>query len=373
LRINLIIVCKFVAFSIKPVLVKNNRRRFIKSLVAGTTVTALAPINIAWKDIEPTADIFKILPKHLEKGDTLGLVSPGGFITEEQLAETIKTVEKLGFKAYYRASVTAREGYFGGSDKVRADDLMHMFTNKNVGGILCTRGGYGSNRILDLLDFEAIKQNPKVLIGYSDITSLLVAIYQKTGLVGFHGPVGISTFNEYSTKSFEKVLYKPKKRYKYAYEREKDSENNSDFDKYTISPGKAEGELIGGNLVLLRTLIGTEYEPDFENKIVFIEEIREKPYKIDRMLTHLLMATNLAKAKGIVLGIFNKCDIDTEDAGESFTLKEVLIERLSTLNMPCFYGMPFGHVSNKITLPLGITAKMNADKQSLILTEAAVY
>lgn len=337
----------------------------------GTAATALVPINIAWKS--KGSDLAKILPKHLVKGDTLGLVSPGGFITEEQLEETIDSVEKLGFKAYYRESVTARDGFFGGTDKVRADDLMHMFTNKNVAGILCTRGGYGSNRILDLVDFELIKQNPKALIGYSDITSLLVAIYQKTGLVGFHGPVGISTFNEYSTKSFEKVLLKPKKRYKYPYERENKSENNTDFDKYTIIEGKAEGELIGGNLVMLRTLIGTEYEPDFENKIVFIEEISEKPYKIDRMLTHLLMATNLAKAKGIVLGIFHKCDIDPEDTEGSFSLKEVLTERLVGLNIPCFYGMPFGHVSNKITLPVGVTAKMNAEKQNLVLIEAAVY
>lgn len=350
---------------------ENNRRNFIKNLAAGTAIAALAPINIAWKSAE--TNLTKILPRHLEKGNTLGLVSPGGFITDEELKETVETVEKLGFKAYYRPSVTAREGYFGGSDKLRADDLMHMFTNNKVDAILCTRGGYGSNRILNLLDFDAIKQNPKALIGYSDITSLLVAIYQKTGLVGFHGPVGISTFNEYSTKSFGKVLFKPKKRYKYPYEREEDTENNTDFDKYTITSGKAEGELIGGNLVMLRTLIGTGYEPDFENKIAFIEEISEKPYRIDRMLTHLFMATNLAKAKAVVLGIFYKCDIDPEDTDESFTLKEVLTERLSSLNIPCFYGMPFGHVSNKITLPIGIRAKMNADKQTLAITEPAVY
>jgi muramoyltetrapeptide carboxypeptidase len=352
----------------------STRRTFIKNIAIGTSVAALAPLNVSWKNSTEikSANIEKIFPKRLKKGDTIGLVSPGGFIDDDQLEESVKNIEKLGFKPYYRDIVTAREGYFGGTDKVRANDLMHMFTNKSVDAILCTRGGYGSNRILDLLDFEKIRQNPKALIGYSDVTSLLIAIYQKTGLIGFHGPVGISTFNEFSVKSFEKVLIKAKKQYKYANEREKDTEKNSDYDKYTITKGKAEGNLIGGNLVMLTTLIGTKYEPDFENKIVFMEEIREKPYKIDRMITHLLMATNIAKASGIILGIFNKCDIDKDEIEESYTLKEALYKRLSSLNLPCFYGMPFGHVSNKITLPVGVIAKMNADKQTLTLTEAAV-
>ncbi|OQY03811.1 MAG: hypothetical protein B6I20_04225 [Bacteroidetes bacterium 4572_117] len=355
---------------------KHTRRKFVKTIAFSSLLAPISAINISWKNPkaknnDPTD---KILAKSLKKGDTIGLAAPGGFISKAELKEIIVKVEKLGYKAYYRKTILLKEGYFAGSDKQRADELMHMFKNHNVDGILCARGGYGSNRILDVLDYETIKQNPKILVGYSDITSLLVAIYQKTGLVGFHGPVGVSTFNEYTLKSFNKILVEAKSRYKYPYLREKNTENNTDFDKYTITPGKASGELIGGNLVMLTTLIGTKYEADFENKIVFIEEIREKPYKVDRMITHLLMSTNFAKASGIVLGIFNKCDIDgvklTTD--ESFTLKEILNNCLAKLNIPCFYGLPFGHVANKITIPVGIIAKMNAGKQSLKLTEAAV-
>ena len=351
-----------------------NRRFFLKTAAMASVGGVLAPAdNLLAQNGQSTKSLLnKILPKSLKKGDTLGLTAPGGYITEEELKDAVATIEELGFKTYYTDAVLYRFGYFAGTDRQRADDLMHMFTNPDVDAILCVRGGYGSNRILDLLDFDIIKQNPKALIGYSDITSLINAFYQKISLVGFHGPVAISSFNVFTVKSFKKVLMKAPKRYKYSNKRQKDTEDNSDFDQYTISGGTAEGILVGGNLVMIETLIGTEYEPDFENKIVFLEEVREKPYRIDRLITHLLMATNLSKASGIVLGIFKNCDIKNDENEDSFTLKQVLFDRFSGLGIPCYYGMPFGHVRNKITLPVGIRAKMDAAKQSLMLTEPAV-
>ena len=353
---------------------QHNRRFFLKSTAAFAGFNFLLPINslFAQPVKAKTALSARILPDNIKKGDTLGLTAPGGYITQEELDEAVSTLQELGFKTYYRDNVLYRYGYFAGTDKQRADDLMHLFSNPDVDAILCVRGGYGSNRILDLLDYELIKKNPKALIGYSDITSLINAFYIKLGLVGFHGPVAISDFNDFTVKSFKKVLMNPKKQYKYSNKRQEDTKDDSDFDQYTITGGKAEGILVGGNLVMIDTLIGTGYEPDFENKIVFLEEIKEKPYRIDRMITHLLMSTNLNKAAGIVLGIFKGCDIDEDEQDGSFTLRQVLTDRFSTLNIPCFYGMPFGHVSNKITIPVGILAEMNADKKTLKLLEPAV-
>ncbi len=351
-----------------------NRRFFLKTTAVFTGLGALAPVQtlLAQSPAKTKAFSERILPKRLKKGDTLGLTAPGGYITEDELNEAVATLKDLGFKTYHTDTVLYRHGYFAGTDQQRAKDLMHMFTNTDVDAILCVRGGYGSNRILDLLDFDAIRKNPKALIGYSDITSLINVFYQKLGLIGFHGPVAISSFNDFTVKSFEKVLMKAKNRYKYSNKRQEDTENNSDYDQYTITGGKAEGILVGGNLVMIDTLIGTEYEPDFENKIVFLEEIREKPYRIDRLITHLLMASNIKKAAGIVLGIFKDCDINEEGKEGSFTLREVLFDRFANLDIPCYYGMPFGHVRNKITIPIGIRAIMNADKHSLMLTEPAV-
>jgi len=352
----------------------NNRRFFLKSAVAFAGLGAMAPVERIFSQSQKKDKILpeRILPKYLKKGDTIGLTAPGGYISKEELDDSVKAVEELGFKAYYTDAVLYRHGYFAGTDEQRAKDLMHMFGNKNVDAILCVRGGYGSNRILDLLDYEVIKNNPKALIGYSDITSLINAFYVKLALVGYHGPVAISTFNDFTVKSFKKVLMKPKKKYKYSNKRQKDTEDDTTFDQYTVTPGEAEGILVGGNLVMIASLIGTAYEPDFENKIVFFEEIKEKPYRIDRLITHLLMSTNLSKAAGIVLGIFRACDIDEEEKDGSFTLKQVIFDRFARLNIPCYYGMPFGHVSNKITLPVGVKAKMDAEKMSLMLTEPAV-
>jgi len=354
---------------------QNSRRFFLKSAAAFAATGALAPMEQIFAQTPNVQKINfdRILPKALKKGDTLGLTAPGGYISEEELTDSIAAVESLGFKAYYTDAVLYRHGYFAGTDEQRAKDLMHMFSKKEVNGILCVRGGYGSNRVLDLLDYEVIKSNPKALIGYSDITSLINAFYVKLGLVGFHGPVAISDFNDFTVKSFKKVLMKPKKKYKYSSKRQEDTDENSDYDQYTVTGGQAEGILAGGNLVMIETLIGTEYEPDFENKIVFLEEIKEKPYRIDRLITHLLQATNLSKAAGIVLGIFRGCDIEEDEKDGSFTLREVIFDRLAHLNIPCYYGMPFGHVSNKITLPVGIHARMDADKMSLMLTEPAVF
>ena len=208
-----------------------NRRNFLKS---SGILTALSFVpfsalmaNSAKQQSEPQQRIF---PQRLKEGDVIGLVTPGGPIVKEQLDEAIEKLEKLGFQTYYKVTVLSLYGYFAGPDQERADELMHMFSNKEVDAILCVRGGYGSIRILDLLDYEQIKKNPKVFIGYSDITALITSIYERTGLVAFHGPLGISSFNEFTFESFESVLMDPKKRYKYQYQRDENTDENTEFD-----------------------------------------------------------------------------------------------------------------------------------------------
>jgi muramoyltetrapeptide carboxypeptidase len=349
-----------------------SRRKFIEKS-AVVSLLSMAPFTktVAGEKGNSTANsIAKILPARLKEGSRIGLVTPGGPISEEQLEDTISTLEELGFRSYYRDSVLAEYGYFAGTDRERADELMHMFTNKNVDAILCVRGGYGSIRILELLDYEMIQQHPKALIGYSDITALLSAIYERTGLVTFHGPVGVSSFNDFTIDAFRNVLMKPQGRYKYAYEREGETGENNEYDIYAITDGKAEGILIGGNLSVIDSMIGSDYEPDFENKIVYLEETDEKIYRIDKMLFHLLYATNLKKAAGIAIGIFNGCEYSEDEP--QLTLKQAISDLLKPLNIPVVYGLPFGHINSKITLPTGVKARLNANNNSLKLLGEAV-
>lgn len=311
----------------------------------------------------------RILPARLKKGDVIGLVTPGSSVNEDQLAEAVAKFENLGFKTVYNDTVLSEYGYFAGPDRERADELMDMFTRKDVDGIWCVRGGYGSIRILDMLDYELIRQNPKVFIGYSDITALITSIFQETGLVTFHGPVGTSDFNRFSMKSMRKVLMDPQEEYKYPYKREKETRDNPEYDRYTITGGEAEGELIGGNISVLDSVIGTSYEPDFENKLVYLEDVGEKTYRVDKMVYHLLSGTNLKKAAGIVMGAFDECNINEEPA---LSLKVALDDLLKPLGIPVSYGLSFGHIKRMLTIPSGIRATMNADKNSLKLLEPAV-
>jgi len=310
-----------------------------------------------------------ILPRALKEGDVIGLVTPGSPITKEQLEEAVQKIESLGYKTYYKESLLSEYGYFAGKDQERADELMHMFTNKEVKGIWCVRGGYGSIRILNLLDFELIEQNPKVFIGYSDITALLTSVYEQTGLVTYHGPMGVSEFNEFSVESLEQVVVDPGKKYKYPYKREAGTEDNSEFDLYTLKRGKAEGELIGGNISVLDSMIGSSFEPDFENRVVYLEEIDEKTYKVDKMLFHLLEATNLKKAAGIVMGVMGNCD---QAEAPTLSLKQAISDLLEPLDMPISYGFSFGHIKEMVTLPNGIRARFNANRNSLKLLEKTV-
>ncbi len=345
------------------------RRNFIRG-VGALTALSLAPkpgsaLTLPGMKAKPV----RIMPKRLKPGDTIGLITPSGPIKKQQLIDAVAQLKSLGFNTYYEESVLDQYGYFAGKDADRAAELNKMFGNDKVDAVLCVRGGYGAIRILDILDYDLIKSNPKILMGYSDITAFLNAIHERTGLVTFHGPLGISPFNDFVLNSFESVVMNPASHYKYPYLREPGTEKNPEFDRYTINRGKATGELVGGNISVLASMIGGGFEPDFEGKIVFLEEIEEKTYRVDKMLVHMLQATNLKKAAGIVFGVFNQCNINDEPR---LTLKQAIGDLFSPLDMPISYGFPFGHIDTIITIPIGIKARFNATANTLKLLEKAV-
>lgn len=349
----------------------NSRRNFIKKTGALAALTATSVSGLKAASLEPSLEskVPRIIPKRLSKGDLVGLVTPGSSVSEEELADCISKLEGLGFRTTYNDTVLSEYGYFAGPDQERADEVKDMFAREDVDAIWCVRGGYGSIRILDLLDYEVIRQNPKVFMGYSDITAIHTAIYQETGLVTFHGPVGTSDFNGFSKKSIRKVLMYPGADYKYPYRREKDTKENPEYDRYTITGGKAEGELIGGNVSVLDSIIGTRFEPDFENKIVYLEDIGEKTYRVDKMVFHLLSGTNLKQAAGIVMGVFADCNVNEEP---SLSLRIALDDLLKPLGIPVSYGLSFGHIKRMVSIPNGIRAALDADKNTFRLLEPAV-
>ncbi len=351
-----------------------DRRKFLiaSSLTVGTI---LAPkVSSAKLSVDSNEPLLPIKPQRLAKGDTIGLIAPGSGIGRLSFEKAIANIKKLGFKPHYTKNLRVNKSFLGGTDQQRVDDIHYMFSNTNVKGILCIRGGYGSNRLLPLIDYNIIRANPKVFIGYSDITALLYGIYSQTGLVCFHGPVGISSFAKYSTDIFSKELIKAKNEISIKRPKEWSVKAESAYKMLNISSGVAKGKLVGGNLSVLVALIGTPYDIDFADKIVFLEEIGEKPYKIDRMLTQLLQSGKLSKAKGVALGIFKACDYTPEDEfyDTSLSLHEVLRERLSDLPIPIIYGLPFGHIQDNATLPFGIEAELDVNKSRLTIIESAV-
>lgn len=352
------------------------RKAFLKT-IGLTSAMAVNPVNKVFaNDLadEFSSEVFPktIKPKRLKSGDIIALVAPGSYISKEELEDSIKKIEALGFRAVYSDKILLQNGYFSGTDSIRAEDLQEKFEDKSVKGIMCARGGYGCARILPLLDYKSIQRYPKVLIGYSDVTALMHGIFKKTGLITFHGPVSTSTFNDFSVKNFNSVLIENNYPIKFSNPTEDPDENP--YGVVSIVKGKAKGKLIGGNLSIMVSLIGTDFDTNYDNSIIFIEEVGEEPYRIDRMLTQLIQAKKFDKASGIMMGIFRKCESKTDDPSfsKSFTLMEVLKDRLGNIKIPVIYGMSFGHIKNKFTIPFGALATLDTEEQTFILEESPV-
>ena len=345
------------------------RRKFITTAL-GTAATSLLPITISNTSYTPKNNNL-LKGKQLKKGDTIGLVAPGYAVSSEGLEHAKTTLRKMGFIPYHTERIIGNYGYFSNTDAERAADLNHMFANPNVDGILCARGGYGCTRIMQLIDYEIIKNNPKVFIGFSDITTLLNGFYTETGLVSFHGPVGTTLDNEYGISMLKQLVINPKESVViHNSDLTEEQKENTEYNRYVITPGNAKGVLVGGSLTLINALIGTPHEIDFTNKIVCIEDVEESPYRIDRMLTQLIEGKTFKNAAGLALGVFAGCE--TTNKTKTFTLKEVITERLQGLNIPTVYGMSFGHIPENFTFPIGIKAKLNTASMTLTILEKAV-
>lgn len=322
----------------------------------------------------------KIKPKRLKKGDTIGLISPASYIQDDGLEKAVTNLENLGFKVKKGKHIRKLRGFLAGTDQERLEDLHNMFSDKSVDGIWCVRGGYGSARLLPQIDYGLIKKNPKVFIGYSDITALLQGIHTNTGLICFHGPVGASEQTDFTKEQLIAVLMEgraphiiaiPEPATEKTEEEAKDTkEKKQAFEPYVINPGKVSGPLVGGNLSLLAAITGTDYQLDVRGKLLFIEDVGEKPYRIDRMLTQLRQAYPLEKTAGIALGVFSGCEANEDD--NSLTLRETLLDRLADLDVPIMYGLPFGHIDDHCTLPVGLEAELDTVARTVTLLESAV-
>jgi muramoyltetrapeptide carboxypeptidase len=256
---------------------------------------------------------------------------------------------------------------------MRLDDLHEMFADKSVDAIFAVRGGYGAGHLLDKLDYPLIGKNPKIFLGYSDITALHLAIHKNTGLVTFHGPVAISSFTEYTQSFFRKALFEKSPIGKLTNPPE-ENQLRPEHHLRAVRGGKVTAPLTGGNLSLITQLMGTPFEIDTRGKILFIEDVEEQPYSIDRMLTNLRLAGKLDQAAGI---IFGECaDCGPREFQPSFaspySLGEVVNNIFSDLKIPVLYGLTIGHTKDQLTLPLGLMAMLDADQGTLEIKETAV-
>ena len=307
-------------------------------------------------------------PKALKRGDVIGVVCPASAPSSHtKIVEGAEYLERLGYQVKLGTNIRAIRGYLAGTDKQRADDINDMFADKEVKAIIAVRGGYGTPRLLPLIDYAQVRRNPKILIGYSDLTALQLALFKKAGLVTFSGPMlGVEMFKSidpFTEEQFWRMVSSTKK---------SDPLLNPDSRPFeTILKGKASGVLLGGNLSLIASITGTPYIPSFKNSILFFEELEEECYRFDRMMNQLALAGFFQDANGIVVGELT--DVKPVDATKPFlTVEEILSDHLSSLNKPIFKGLAYGHVPRKLTMPLGIRAAIDATKLSFDLLEAAV-
>ena len=342
-----------------------------RELLAASGTLAMGVSGLS-SSVHAAAISNTVKPKRLRPGMSVGLVTPASNVPEDQeLHAAMDLVRSLGFSAEPAANLFSRTQYLAGTDQQRADDLNAMFADTDIDAIFCVRGGYGSGRLLRYLDYDMIAANPKVIMGYSDITSILNAIYLRTGLVTFHGPIAGGNFSNYTYEQYKKVLIEPTQIARIGEPPEFETRPGVvDWKNRltTIVSGVAEGHLVGGNLSLMVTLLGTPFEPQFEGAILFLEDVDEPPYSVDRMLTHLWMAGKLEQVAGIVLGKFTDDGYDSN----TFSMEEVLRDRLEPLGIPTLRGAMIGHVEDKTVVPLGVRARLDADAGALTLLESAV-
>lgn len=303
-----------------------------------------------------------VRPERLKKGDVVGIVAPAGPVDPDFLEKGLKTLRRMGLRPLLGKYVLCRRAYLAGKDEERARDLMSMFTNKDVKAIFCARGGYGVNRLLPWLKPNIIRKNPKIFVGASDITLLLLYLYQKCSLVGFHGPMVAGNFGRYAMK-------KSKKQFFDLLTGQPEGKTMVSSQAHTLNPGVTKGEIIGGCLTLLCRSLKTPFEIQPRNKILLIEDVNEAPYRIDGMLWQLKAAGKFKDIKGIILGEMVNCFSEKSTNGVQRQMYQEIFDGLS---VPIVTNFPVGHGKEMWTLPFGVEATLDAGVKSIQLKNCGV-
>jgi muramoyltetrapeptide carboxypeptidase len=361
------------------------RRRWL----AAATTAALAPLlgtasagtgaaraggKAPAPDVRPPGALPRrpsVRPPRIRSGDTIGLMIPSSANWDPMDIDVlVDALASLGLKSKLGKHVYDRRGYMAGRDEDRAADFNAMVRDPEVRAIHCIRGGWGAARLLPLIDFEAFARTPKAVIGYSDITALLLSLHARTGAITFHGPNGASDWNRTNVDWLQRVVWQGEAAV-FDNPREPTGAIVPDENRTrTITPGRARGRLLGGNLTVLTALVGSPYLPDFTDSILFLEDVQEAPYRIDRMLVQLKLSGVLERVRGVVWGTCSKCG-----PGEGFgslTIPDVLDDHVKSLGVPAYWGAMVGHIGRQFTLPVGAEVEIDADRGAVRMLEPAV-
>jgi muramoyltetrapeptide carboxypeptidase len=356
------------------------RRDFLKTsamagtAALGTTAVAAAEFGITPPYRSARVPYAPLKARRLKAGDSVGLVAPASAINQDVEVDVAReSLEGLGLKVKVGEHLRDKHGYLAGDDKARAEDINRFFKDDSLSAVIAIRGGWGSARLLPYVDFDAIRRNPKVFMGYSDITALHNAIQAKTGLVTFHGPIGLGRWDAWSVDWLKRVLFNGEA---VTMSNKKDLSERNVFTQVdnrtrTITAGKARGKMMGGNLTVLTAILGSSYVPDYSGSILFLEDVQENLYRIDRMLTSLKLAGILDKAKGVVFGMCSQCT-PGNDNYSALTMEEILADHIKTLGVPAWQGAMIGHDTPQWTVPFGLEVEIDAAAATVTMTEAAV-
>lgn len=294
-------------------------------------------------------------PNSLKQGDSVALIAPSSPVTDEKMEAAMKSIQFLGLHPVSFPSCFMKNGYLSGTDVARAKDVNDAFLDSSIRGIFCIRGGYGATRILPLLDYDNIRCNPKLFVGYSDITALHTVFNKLCGLITYHGPMpsrGYHIMDYFSLESFSAAVFHGSPPGKVV--------NPPGEDMETLCTGIARGQITGGNLSVMAATLGSQYEVDTKGKILFIEDVDELPYRIDRNLTALKLAGKLNDAAGIILGTFADMPEETGDPDRTLSLSQIFNQTIRPLGIPTINNFRSGHIYPQITLPMGMKAELNA-------------
>ena len=307
-----------------------------------------------------------VKPRRLKPNDLVGLIAPGGIMDDAQIERAVRNLESFGLRVKIGENIRLHRGNYAGTPFQQVQDFHAMVRDPEVKAVWCGRGGSGGSLMLPLLDYALIRAHAKVIIGFSDFTATLLAIARRSRIVTFHGPVGISTFSEYSTAHLRAVLMEARA----GHVIEPAPDGAMQPVPGTLVPGVATGPLVGGNLSVLSALVGTPYGARMRGAIAFLEDVDEAPYRINRMLTQLVQSGELAHAAGVMFGTCSHCEVHEGEA--TLTLEETLRDRLEPLHIPAAMGLSFGHVSRNFTLPIDVRARFDATARTVTLLEPAV-